>query len=501
MTTQLDFYGGPIADHLAYYGIPKSDVKNRLTRRQNPIARPDEIENFSQPHYELFHEWRLSPRVTLNNTFFYVTGDGFFDYDGSWAPYSYYRIGPAWGIPLDGDPDSLYPPGGLIRAWVSNKQFGWLPRLTLKQEAGELVLGAEIRVHRSNHWGRLQWAEEIPAGVPDDYHYYEYNGAKDILSLYANESLAFASNMEFSGSVQYIFNRYRLYNEKFIGTDFTVPYNFVNPRAGVNYNIDDHWNMYISGAYTSREPRLNNLYNAGEASTPASWGPVVPQFRVTASGSYDFSDPLVKPESLFDFEFGTGYRNEGTKATLNLYWMEFLNEIINSGQVDRFGQPITGNARRSRHIGVEFSGSIEVSKAITFGGNATLSSNRLAHHTDYSIGVPVILDGNPIAGFPDVLGNLRVTYTGGPLRFSWIARYVGRQYTDNFKNEDHSVDPSFVCNATLSWKVKDRSAGLGFDAMLQVNNIFDVLYAAHGEGDQFFVGAERNAFFQLTCTL
>ena len=105
MSTELHVYGGPIADGLAYYGIPKEDVGDPQKRRANPIQRPDEQEKFHQPHAELLHEWRVSPTVTLNNTLFYVYGDGFFDYDGSWAPYSYYRI-----TPPSGDPDTLFFP-------------------------------------------------------------------------------------------------------------------------------------------------------------------------------------------------------------------------------------------------------------------------------------------------------------------------------------------------------------------------------------------------------
>jgi iron complex outermembrane receptor protein len=227
----------------------------------------------------------------------------------------------------------------------------------------------------------------------------------------------------------------------------------------------------------------------------------VPQFRQTPSGAYDFSDPLVKPESLFDLEIGAGYRRERTKASLNIYWMEFLNEIVNSGQVDRFGQPITGNAHRTRHIGLEFTGGFELPEGLSVTGNATLSRNRIVRHTDYSSGLAVPLDGNPIAGFPDFLANIRVTYAAGPITFSWTSRYVGRQYTDNFETLDNSVDPFFVCNAALSWKVRSESANVGIEAKMQVNNVFDALYAAYGEGDQFFVSAERNVFFQLVVTL
>ena len=498
MTTQFNLYGGPVADHLAYYGIPREDITSREKRRANPIARNEEIENFSQPHYEIFHEWRASPWFTLNNTFFLVTGEGYFDYDGSWAPLSYYRITPAAGFDVRGDPDTLYLPGALIRAWVSNRQYGWLPRITLRHENGQFIAGGELRVHRSEHWGRLQWAQSLPPGVPEDYRYYSYRGGKDMFSLYANEYYQPSPEMMVQLSVQYVFNRYRLFDERFIGTDFAVPYHFVNPRAGVNLNLNSSWNLSCSMAYTSREPRLQDLYNAAEASTPESWGPVLPQFGTLPGGGYDFSDPLVKPESLFDFELGGGFTSPDAKAGINLYWMEFSNEIVKSGRVDRLGQPVTGNAERTRHAGVEFHGSATPAAGLEVSGTFTLSRNRFIRHVDYGTGAPVALDGNPIAGFPDLLAGARVTYAAGSLTFSWNGRYAGKQYTDNFGDNARSVDPSFIQSAALAYVLDGLIGDARLTARLQVNNIFDVLYAAYGEGDQYFVGPERNAFFTLT---
>jgi iron complex outermembrane receptor protein len=502
MTTQFNFYGGPVSDHLAYYGIPKEDVRDRSKRRANPIARDEEIENFSQPHFELFHEWRLSPDLTLNNTLFLVLGEGFFDYDGSWAPYSYYRITRENGFAVTGDPDTLYLPGALIRAMVSNTQYGWLPRVTLKHADGEFIAGAELRIHRSDHWGRLQWAQELPPDVPRDYRYYEYRGAKDILSLYAHELYRLDPRLRLMLNLQYIYNRYRLYDEKFVGTDFAVPYHFVNPRVGLNFNVSDEWNVYGTVAYTSREPRLKNLYDAAESSTPASWGIVVtPQFRTDSQGGFDYNSPLVKPESLLDFELGGGYTTQPLSATVNLYWMEFSNEIIKSGQVDRFGQPITGNADRTRHLGVELSGRAHLFGRFELAGNATLSRNRFVRHTDYSEGAPRSLNNNPIAGFPDLLANLRLSYRLDDLTLSVTGRYVGKQYTDNFKDEANTVDPFFVSDAWVSYEINKLPGDVGLEAKLQVNNVFDALYASYGEGKDFFVGAERNAFFQLLINL
>ncbi len=70
------------------------------------------------------NEWRISPSLTLNNTVFYYTGDGFYDYDASWADTSMLRIGYNDGIPTAQNPANT-----LVRAFVGNKQWGWLPRL------------------------------------------------------------------------------------------------------------------------------------------------------------------------------------------------------------------------------------------------------------------------------------------------------------------------------------------------------------------------------------
>jgi iron complex outermembrane receptor protein len=501
MTTQVNFYGGPVSDHLAYYGIPKVDVKNREKRKANPIGRDEEIENFSQPHYELFHEWRLTPTLTLNNAFFVVLGNGFFDYDGSWAPYSYYRITAQNGFSIAGDPDTLYLPGALIRASVENRQFGWLPRATIKHTNGELVAGAELRFHRSFHWGKMQQADEIPFTLPSNYRYYEYKGGKDMLSVYVHELYALQPDMNLMIDLQYAFNRYRLYDEKYLGTDFTVPYHFLNPRVGLNYNLDDNWNTYLSLAYTTREPRLKNLYDAAEASTPSSWGAVTPQFETKPDGTPDYAKPLVKPESLFDIELGAGYSEPGVRVSANLYWMEFSNEIVNSGQVDRFGQPITGNANRTRHAGIELSGRVTPIDVFDLSGNVTVSSNKIVRHTDYSTGSPVSLDGNPVANATPVLATLRGTLKLAPVMVSLSGRYVGKQYTDNFRNEDNTVDPYVVCNGFVAVTLAQIAPDVSVELKLQVNNIFDTLYAASGQGEELFVGAERNFFFNLSLSL
>ena len=508
MTTQFSFYGGPIADHLAYYGISKSEAYSHDadTRTQNPIRRPEEIENFSQPHYEFYHEWRLSEQLTLNNTFFLVTGSGFFDYDGSWAPYSYYRVTPQNGFPVVGDPDTLYIPNALIRAFVDNRQYGWLPRASYRHEGGELTIGAEFRIHRSVHWGALRWGENFPAGVTPDYHYYEYRGGKNIVSLYSQEVIKVRPDVTLQAALQYAYNEYHLYDEQYLHTDFSVPYHFLNPRLGINYNVNENLNLYTQISRTSREPRLTNLYNAAEASTPESWGPVTPQFKQLPGGAYDFSNPLVHPEALIDMELGSGYKTESVHATLNLFYMSFKDEIINNGQLDRFGIPVTGNAEQTLHQGVEFSVTSHVLEALEISANATMSKNRLVKYTVFDNSVPVSLDGNTIAGFPDFLANARLTYQNDRLTVSFSLQHVGTSYSDNYQSPDKAdpgktVDPYTVVNGWFSYRFNIEPVGRELELRFQANNIFNVIYASHADGDEFFPAASRNIFASLRIDL
>ncbi|HCV43434.1 MAG TPA: hypothetical protein DGH68_08105, partial [Bacteroidetes bacterium] len=359
MVTRFHFYGGPLEDGLAYVGLPKSFNESAVNRRINfsyweydstgknvgyaVPQKPQAIENFSQPHYELVNDWKVSPGVTLHNALFYVEGSGYFDYDGDWLPYPdasgnptpallWFRnnvgYSPAFG-------DSVFPTF-VLRGYVKNKQWGWLPNVEINHGSGRLTVGAELRFHRSVHYGKIQSASELPSpGFDPDFHFYEYNGAKDIISLYGHEMFDLQDDLTLMADLQLVHNRYSIANEKFLGNNFTLPYTFLNPRLGLNHNFSDTWNSYISLAYTSREPRLRNLYAAEDAYFGAT-----PQFEATQVGGqtvYDFSKPLAKPEQLLDVELGATYSSSDAHCSIDLYWMEFTNELIQNGKIDIFG--------------------------------------------------------------------------------------------------------------------------------------------------------------------
>ncbi len=510
MTTRLHFFGGPIEDGLAYYGLPKFVNTDRKLRRQNladwgtdPAGarysyvvprRAQETESFAQPHAELIHEWRLSDAVTLHNTLFYYVGEGYFDYDASWADTSMLRIGSPYGIPAGQNPTNT-----LVRAYVGNRQWGWLPRVEIDHGDGDLTVGAELRLHQSTHWGKISFAGGLPRDYDPDYHFYEYNGIRTIVSVFGHEMYHLQDDLTLMADLQLAWNRYGIRNEKFLGNQFTVPYFFANPRAGLNYNLNNLWSCYVSLGYTSREPRMRNLYAAED-----SWFGATPQFRVDTAGGrvhYDFGSPLAKPEHLLNLELGARYADADVQAAAIAYWMEFTDELVKSGQVDIFGQPVTGNAGRTRHFGVELDGAVAVTDAFAVSGNITVSRNRLVSYQSYSSGGAIsTLDGNTIAGFPGILGNLRVTYRQGTLSASLLAKYVGAFQTDNFNIATNATDAYALLNAEVVTAFP-RFCGTEITLRAEVRNILNTLYLASGEGNSFFPGAERNVLLGMTVHL
>jgi iron complex outermembrane receptor protein len=503
VTTRLHLFGGPISDGLSYGGLPKFVNANPVLRRQNITGweldssgqaytaryyrRPQESEIFSQPHAELINEWKIAPDLMIDNVVFYYAGSGSYDYDASWADTSMLRLGYRYGYPT-----TVNPTNALVRAFVGNRQFGWLPHIEIDHGQGTLIAGAEVRFHRSTHWGKIAYAEQLPTGFDPDYHFYEYNGEKDIVSLYLHEIFHPVSAISILADLQYVYNRYGIVNEKYLSNGFSIPYQFVNPRLGFNYNFTGSFNSYFSAGYTSREPRLRNLYAAED-----SYFGATPQFLADTSGGvtrYDFSRPIAQPEQLIDIETGVGYSTPALHCTGNLYWMEFTHELVENGQLDIFGQPVTANADRTRHIGLEGEASFKPDPALTVGGNFTVSMNRLIRYRTLNDTGFTTLDHNRIAGFPDLLANLRLSYTVGKLTSNLAVKYVGGFYTDNFNTAENRNDPftTVDCNFYLHHIV---IGDFDWSFRAEVHNVGNAYYFLSGTGDAFFPGAELNYLF------
>jgi iron complex outermembrane receptor protein len=512
LTTQIDIYGGPIADGLAYTGLPKFAIFNRNLRTANysdwgeengqytytVVRRPEEIENYSQPHFELMNEYRISPDVTFNSALFLVFGTGFFDYDGSWADTAYLRISSQYGLYPTQNPNDV-----LIKAEDDNTQYGWDPRLSINHPNGELIIGGDFRTNHSVHWGSIVFGQDLPDGLSPNYRFYYYNGAKDVANGYIHDSFNLSDNINFLAEIQLAYHQYRFYNEEFLNNDFSVSNLFINPKFGANFKIDHSQSLFFSFARVSNEPRFPDYYEADESS-----GGYEPNFAKNLNGTYNYSDPLVKPETMNDFELGYSFVNNNISVNLNFFYMFFNDEIVANGKVDIYGQPLESNMNETEHRGIELSTAFHLPDGFDLTANASLSKNRIISGLYFIDSTNSIsLNGNNITGSPDFLTNFGVTYTNKNLFVQFLGKYVGYFYSDDFADKlnqylieypgfvsypDNKNDGYFAADFYVSYQFQEFPALTPSKIFIQINNIFDRLYSASAIGGEFFPMADRN---------
>lgn len=561
---KLNFYGGPIKNHLAYLGVTKDYLEGRITgdarkdRRTNFLNFPNETDNYNQPHYELVFNSQLSKNVYLSNTVNYIRGEGFFvtnfpTYYG--LDFDYFRLNPFFVSDTTTfnpeyyrrNPDGTFyfEPGNgyqVVRSnivtnlWVNNDTYGWYPKMQVSHNKGKgsLVIGGEVKFHKSEHYGEVTFADALPPGTPPDYVYYYYNGKKRTFSGYANEMYKITNRLTGMLGVQYVNHTYELANDRFKPYEFDVNYNFINPRAGFNYEFNKNLRAFVNFSIAKREPRLKDIY---DAESPFSQ----PNFRIidTVSGTYE--DPLIEPEEMFDYEAGIGYTSDIVKADLNFYLMDFKNEIVNNGQLDNVGQPIAGNAGKSTHRGIELEFNFMPFNRQRFGtsllngfsvsGNLNVSDNYFNEYIE-KLGVDSagnIIYGNDYSGnrillSPSVIGNLSLNYFADNGIGAYIGmQHIGRQYLDNSENEvknpsarnapgyvDKVIEPYTVVNAgvsvnLVSFLAPDRFKSEYINKLelnFKVNNLFDTLYettgSVDGSGTPYWIpAAERNFYVDV----
>jgi len=559
---KFNIYGGPIKNHLAYLGVTKNYLDGKITgdkrkdRKFNFLNFDNETDNYNQPHYEFVINSEISKNLFVSNSFSYIKGEGFFITNfPAWYGYDfgYFGLNPFYTTDSNAfnsgyyrrNPDGTlyFEPGKgyvidksdiITRLNVNNNDYGWYPKVQFKHsgEKGNLVIGGELRLHNSEHYGQIQFGNALPPDIPADYVYYFYNGKKTTFSVYVNEIFSFSPKLSVMLGAQYVNHTYKIENHRASPYNFSVDYGFLTPRFGINYIFNENFRAFANFSLAQREPRLKDIYDAENRYAR-------PNFRIIDTLSNKYEDPLVKPEEMTNYELGLGYTSQILKTNLNLYRMDFKNEIVNNGQLDNVGQPISGNAGKSVHQGIEFEFEVFPFKTKSFpkfiryfsvSGNLNLSQNYFKEYTEI---LGVDSTGNVIYGnnysnnrillTADIIGNLSFNYlTDFGLGLYLNLQHIGKQYTDNSENErknpniknlpgyvDKVINDYTVLNAGIAFDLvqavnnkKLSSLFASFEIRFKVNNIFDRLYETYGSVDSYgtpywIPAAERNFYFDI----
>lgn len=516
-------FGGPESTQLAYYGVPRECLDGSAAgcdRRTNFLI-PGETDSFFQPQLQVHNDRRLRQGLFLRNTAYAILGRG--SYRQYSATYDYRPTGFE-------PPTPDYPEATLSDVWrdraVYNRQVGWIPRLTWDHRGGSLTAGAELLWHEGRHRGHVV-SGSVCTGAPDDPCattqplegkpvLYGYDNRKTTATLFVREQWRPTPRVGVSLELQGTSHRYAMRNDVVRGYAYDATYAFLAPRAGVHWNVDDRWDVWAQLSATRSEPYFNNVWNPQE-----TFDDPLSHFTGYDPATRTLTDPSARPERLRSVEAGLGYVRGATRFKASLYRMAFEDEFVFAGGIDEDGVPITENAGRSLHRGIELEGTVRLPGAVDLSGYAAWSDDVLKEYRVLSPredGSVATIDyaGNRIALFPESMLRLRAAKTFPRWALEGGVRRVGAIYTDNSENErkrpelrgepgwtDKRIDPYVV--ADVRAKV---DLGRGLSLQLWIDNLFDAEFETMGYSypldpdatsfyTEFFPAATRSLFAAL----
>ncbi len=123
-------------------------------------------------------------------------------------------------------------------------------------------------------------------------------------------------------------------NKIYSKDDYERTFTFFQPKAGVNWNISDSWNVYGNGGIAKKEPKVGDWYDRDD-------GP----------GANQPEGHDLIAETLTNLEVGVGFFNPSARVTVNYFHSKFEDKI--ESVTDQEGDRVTINAGNATHSGLE----------------------------------------------------------------------------------------------------------------------------------------------------
>ena len=382
----------------------------------------------------------------------------------------------------------------LIMRNSMNNHFWYGVISTLKYKLGDnakLIAGIDARSYKGEHYREVRdllggeyWYDKVnnKAQVGDRIAYdndgkVTYTGAFAQLEMTFGNLDAFvaatASNTWYGRTDRYNYARGKITDPEAEGvTAFGY-----NAKAGANYNINDHHNIFFNAGYYSRAPYHNFVY---------------------INYSNDIN-PNLANEKITAFELGYGFKSRKFTAKLNAYYTTWQDKWAKGSYRDTSGaaHTIYFQGISETHTGVELEMKYKVTKRLELGGFASFGNWFYTDDVDFDVFDD---NRNKVGTYHAYIKDLKVadapqTQYGILGRWSvgqhivlgadyvinqdLYARFDPERRTDPNDREQSYKLPSFgILNAMFKYKFH-----LGnLDSYFQINafNLTDELYAMEG---------------------
>lgn len=441
-------FGGKEKTYQAWYGIEDPE-KLRNDRTFNPAGMyfdengnmqfyDDETDNYWQNHFQLHWTEKWSENWISNTALHYTIGKGYFEQYKEDEDLTDYYLSAFNGNTIS----------DLVRKrWLDNDFFGATFSLNYKTAKTDLLFGGAANRYLGLHYGEVVWTQNY---IPNPNRYYDNYGNKDDVNFYTKASYNVTNKLNLFADLQYRMVFYDATSVKFDAVNDT--FRFFNPKAGLNYQLDEKNAFYGYFGIANKEPRRD-----------------------------DYESGAIKPERLFDYELGWKYNSKKVKLYANAFYMRYNDQLVLTGDLNDVGAPVFTNSGKSYRLGLEVESMIALTDKLILNPNFTLSQNKNEDFYYEINGAVQDLGNTNIAYSPSIVVGNRFSYLPVKgLHLSLLSKFVGEQYMGNIDSDVSKLDSYFIndFNASYDWQINKGIKSIVFSAL--VNNIFDVEYESNG---------------------
>lgn len=433
-TWKINLLAGNQKNELAWLAVSDSVIQK--DRRTN--NNMNERDNFVQILAQLQNNYNLTLHSSIQSSIYYTFLKGGYDFN----------LNGFLGLPST---DELY------RYDFQSNLIGFFSNYTFSKNNLNFTTGVHANTYQRKHTGSEQTLGEL----------YVNTGFKNEASIFSK--------------VEYQINKFNLFADiqyRYASFDYEgsvnfdkLEWNFVNPKAGISYVSNSNLVFYYSIGSTGREPTRNDMFGGNDDLLLDSLG--------------NAFLPITKAESVLNHELGIRKNTEKINFTVNLFYMDFKNEIVLNGNFGPNGLALTNNVEKSIRTGIETSISYKINQHFTLVNNSSFNYSQIKEQNETF---------SPILT-PPIIINQEIIYSYKNFLIAVLGKYQDAAYID-FANSA-KVDSYFLLNTRIQYAINDKLQFRFF-----VNNITNSKYFNNGYVDfdgskKYFVQSPTNYYAAL----
>ncbi|MFK7983413.1 MAG: TonB-dependent receptor [Saprospiraceae bacterium] len=468
---RFNIFSGHEVTYQAWNGVPAQFLDNPefdasfRTYNSAGTQRPgephdNEVDDYQQKHHQLLFNSQLTRNWDINLAVNYTKGQGFFELYKGGASFEKYNITPfTIGEEMINETDLIE------RRWLDNDFYFGSAAVNYGSDDQKLNvnIGSAFSVYKGDHFGEVIWAR-FSSDREQDNRYYENDATKTDFNLFTKARYGLTDKL--TGFVDL---QYRGVGYEFIGFDndgsnvaHKVDFNFINPKLGLTLALNPNTSLYAYFGVGNKEPNRSDFTDSTPNSRPTH-------------------------ETVYDTELGIKKQWKKAAIEANLYFMDYNNQLVATGQLNDVGEYTRVNIKDSYRAGLEIVGGVQLTKQLNFDASVTLSDNKINNFTEFvdnwdTWGQETIEHGKTDLAFsPSTIMNAGLSFNALPsnkkqdLTLGLSTKFVGEQFIDNTSTQNTALPAYNYTDFRLAYSIKTSFVN-EIELTLLVRNIFDAKY-------------------------